>query len=52
MSTALAYNERSIKLHKRIGFREEGRSRQEIFKNGQYHDVLQFGILREEWRGL
>ncbi len=51
-SSALAYNERSIKLHKRIGFREEGRFREGIFKNGQYHDVLQFGILRDEWKGL
>jgi RimJ/RimL family protein N-acetyltransferase len=51
-STAIAFNERSIKLHKRVGFREEGRLRQAIFKNGQYHDLVQFGILREEWRGL
>ncbi len=51
-STAVAFNERSIKFHKKVGFREEGRLRQDIFKNGQYHDLLQFGILREEWRGL
>ena len=51
-SNAVAFNERSIKLHKKIGFREEGCLRQAMFKNGQYHDLLQFGILREEWRGL
>ena len=51
-STAIAFNERSIRLHKKVGFREEGRLRQAIFKNGQYHDLVQFGILREEWRGL
>ena len=51
-SSAIAYNERSIKLHMKVGFREEGRVRQRMFKNGQYHDLLQFGILREEWRGL
>ena len=51
-SSAIAYNERSIKLHMKVGFREEGRVRQRMFKNGQYHDLVQFGILREEWRGL
>ena len=51
-SYAFAFNERSIKLHRKAGFREEGRMRQATFKNGQYHDLVQFGILREEWRGL
>jgi RimJ/RimL family protein N-acetyltransferase len=51
-SSAFAFNERSIKLHKKVGFREEGRLRQLMFKNGQYHDLVQFGILREEWKGL
>ena len=51
-STALAFNERSIRFHKKLGFREEGRLRQIMFKNGQYHDLVQFGLLREEWKGL
>ena len=51
-SSAIAYNERSIKLHKKVGFREEGRLRQAMFKNGQYHDRVEFSILREEWKGL
>jgi RimJ/RimL family protein N-acetyltransferase len=51
-SSAFAFNERSIKLHKKVGFQEEGRLRQATFKNGQYHDLMLFGILREEWRGL
>jgi len=51
-SGAFAFNERSINLHKTLGFREEGRLRQATFKNGQYHDHVQFGILREEWKGL
>jgi RimJ/RimL family protein N-acetyltransferase len=48
-SSAFAFNERSIKLHKKVGFKEEGRHRKEIFKNGQFHDRVMFGILREEW---
>ena len=51
-SNAVAFNERSIKFHKKVGFREEGRLRQAMFKNGQYHDLVQFGILREEWKGF
>jgi RimJ/RimL family protein N-acetyltransferase len=51
-SYAFAFNERSIRLHGRVGFREEGHLRQTTFKNGQYHDLVQFGILREEWKSL
>jgi RimJ/RimL family protein N-acetyltransferase len=51
-SAAFAFNGRSIGLHKKVGFREEGRLREAFFKNGQYHDLMLFGILREEWRGL
>lgn len=34
-SSSFAFNERSIKFHKKVGFREEGRPRQAMFKNGQ-----------------
>lgn len=51
-SAAFAFNERSIKLHKKIGFQEEGHLRQAFFKNGQYHDLILFGILRAEWKGF
>jgi len=51
-SASFAFNERGIKLHKRVGFREEGRQREAMFKNGEFHDVVEFGILRDEWKGL
>ena len=51
-SYAFAFNERSIRLHKKVGFREEGRQRESVYKNGRFHDHVMFGILREEWRGL
>ncbi|HEY31752.1 MAG TPA: GNAT family N-acetyltransferase [Dehalococcoidia bacterium] len=50
-SSAFAFNERSIRLHKKVGFKEEGRQREAIFKNGRFHDLVYFGILRDEWRG-
>jgi len=51
-SSVVTFNERSIKFHKKLGFQEEGRRRQATFKNGQYHDHVQFGLLKEEWKGL
>jgi RimJ/RimL family protein N-acetyltransferase len=51
-SSAIAFNERSVRMHKSVGFKEEGRRRECIFKNGKLQDEVTFGILREEWRGL
>jgi RimJ/RimL family protein N-acetyltransferase len=50
-SIVYAFNERSLKMHRRIGFQQEGIKRQAVFKNGQYHDVVEFGLLEDEWRG-
>ena len=48
-SGAVAFNERSIRMHINIGFTEEGRWRKAMFKNGDYHDHVIFGILKDEW---
>jgi RimJ/RimL family protein N-acetyltransferase len=48
-SSAISFNERSLRLHLRVGFKEEGRQREAVFKNGEYHDHVMFGLLREEW---
>jgi [ribosomal protein S5]-alanine N-acetyltransferase len=39
----------SIKLASTLGFIEEGRLRQVGYWGGQYHDMLQFSLLRSEW---
>ena len=49
-SAVYSFNERSQRMHKRMGFIEEGRRRKAIFKNGQYWDVVEFGMLSEEWK--
>jgi RimJ/RimL family protein N-acetyltransferase len=49
-SAAYSFNERSIRLHKRVGFKEEGVMREAMFKNGEFHDIAFFGILRKEWQ--
>jgi RimJ/RimL family protein N-acetyltransferase len=49
-SSAFSFNERSIKMHLKVGFKEEGRQREVVFKNGAYHDEVMFGLLRDEWQ--
>ncbi len=44
-----AGNTRSINLALRLGFKEEGVSRDAIYNNGKYIDDLHFGLLRSEW---
>jgi RimJ/RimL family protein N-acetyltransferase len=48
-SLVFAFNERSLRMHKKIGFIEEGCEREAVFKNGQFWDVINLGILRKEW---
>jgi RimJ/RimL family protein N-acetyltransferase len=42
-------NERGVRTFKRVGFKKEGVQRQEVFRDGRYHDTLMMAILREEW---
>jgi RimJ/RimL family protein N-acetyltransferase len=47
--TVYAYNERAIACYSKCGFRQEGAMRQARYVDGQYHDELMMGILRDEW---
>lgn len=47
---ALAFNQRSIRFHLKLGFKREGRLRQHHFDGQQYHNVVCFGLLADEWR--
>lgn len=42
---ALAFNKRSIRFHRRLGFAQEGILRDQHFDGQQYHDVVCFGLL-------
>lgn len=44
-----SFNEASIRLHERLGFRQEGRLRQMFFTRGQYHDIIVLGLLADEY---
>jgi RimJ/RimL family protein N-acetyltransferase len=47
---AFAFNRRSIVMLRKLGFVQEGVQRQAVFANGAYHNILQFGLLRSEWK--
>lgn len=46
---ALAYNERSLRFHRNLGFKQEGVLRDQHFDGQRYHDVVCFGLLAAEW---
>ena len=45
----IAFNNRVVALHEKFGSKIEGTLRQHILKNGEFHDVIQMSILRNEW---
>ena len=47
---AYDYNDASRRLLESLGFTEEGRRRKFMFVDGEYRDMIQYGLLREEWR--
>ena len=53
LSLALhSYNARALRSYEKCGFRLEGRTRQDVLKEGERSDTLWMGILREEWLTL
>lgn len=44
-----AFNERTQKLYKKMGFKHEGTKREMLFRDGKYQDVEVYGLLRREW---
>ena len=47
----LAINERAHKCYLKCGFKDTGKSREEIFLNGKYYDKLHMDILEDEFDG-
>jgi RimJ/RimL family protein N-acetyltransferase len=44
----LGWNERAKSLYERIGFQEEGRKREALWKDGRWWDEVYMGILQDE----
>ncbi|MFC4553131.1 MULTISPECIES: GNAT family N-acetyltransferase [Halorussus] len=47
---AYDFNDASRGLLESLGFVEEGRRRKYMFVDGEHRDMVQYGLLREEWR--
>ncbi|MDY6945386.1 MAG: GNAT family protein [Pseudomonadota bacterium] len=47
--TVLPHNEPAIRLYRKVGFREEGRQRSAVYKNGRYEDMMMMSVLRSEY---
>lgn len=45
----LETNEVAINLYTKLGFKEEGRQHQAIFRDGNYYDYIMMSILRSEY---
>ena len=43
------YNPRALRSYEKCGFRLEGRTRQDLMREGRRYDSLWMSILREEW---
>ncbi|MCU0483996.1 MAG: GNAT family N-acetyltransferase [Chloroflexi bacterium] len=48
--SVFAFNERAIRAYRRVGFVEEGRAREAIWRDGAFWDEIQMSILEHEWR--
>ncbi|WP_267163141.1 GNAT family N-acetyltransferase [Halovenus salina] len=46
-----ATNAPSRGLLEKLGFRQEGRLREHAYLDGEYVDLLRYGLLESEWRG-
>ncbi|KAH9838845.1 putative gnat family protein [Teratosphaeria destructans] len=48
--SAFEWNEGARRLYERLGFVPEGRRRKALFYKGRYWDMVEMGMLAEEWR--
>ena len=45
-----AFNERAIRAYERVGFADEGRAREAIWRDGRWWDEIHMSVLEPEWR--
>jgi RimJ/RimL family protein N-acetyltransferase len=50
--TTNAKNERAIRCYLACGFVEDGRPRKAVWIEGEYTDLVEMSILREEWQAI
>ena len=42
-------NDFVIKIHEKYGSKIEGTRREQIYKNGEFHDIVEMSILKSDW---
>jgi RimJ/RimL family protein N-acetyltransferase len=47
--SVFAFNEDAIAAYEKLGFRQEGRLRRALKRDGAFHDAILMSVLREEW---
>jgi RimJ/RimL family protein N-acetyltransferase len=45
----IEYNKQSMALNRMVGFVDEGRLRQAVYKNGNYHDYIITALIKEDY---
>jgi UDP-4-amino-4,6-dideoxy-N-acetyl-beta-L-altrosamine N-acetyltransferase len=48
----LDFNSRSVKFHKKLGFTEEGRYKEHVFKDKRYVDVISMALFNQKWEEI
>lgn len=48
--SVFAFNSRAVRSYEKCGFTREGVSRDALFQDGRYHDVVHMGMLRDEMK--
>lgn len=43
-----SFNEKGRRCYDSVGFKEEGVRRKELFRFGEYHDIIEMGLFRDE----
>jgi len=49
-ATVLEYNKPSKNIHNIFNFKQEGCLRKAVFKNNEYHNLMVFGLLKEDFK--
>jgi|SRR5690625_1147088 len=47
-----SFNKRGIKSYEKLGFKQEGIIRDELFYDGEYHDSIIMGVLKDEFNHI
>lgn len=45
-----SFNERAIKLYQKLGFIEEGKLTEQLYRNGSWHDIVHMGLFKRNYR--